>query len=143
MRFIFVTLISLALAIAAHGQMTTGDTVTVSVGKQLIKLPTPVGYVNAWEKYPNLRTAFEVNETDGNQMLAMSVPPLGSGSGLESGKYLGFPKYFRASVTKSIADTDFSESQFSEFADSFNKGVGAMFKSVPARRKWLRTSNAI
>ena len=127
MRYFSVSIIIFILALLTYGQTPAGD-VVVSVGKQLIKLPTPSGYLNAWENYPNLRTAFEINETEGNQMLAMYAP-LSAITGLNSGKYLGFPRYSRVSVSKRLADSDISEVQFSQFVDSFEKGVKSMYRS--------------
>jgi len=127
MKYSLVALVILTLALVAYGQ-TTGNTVLISVGSKSIKLPTPSGYVNAWENYPNLRTAFEINETENNQMLAM-YSPLSAIPALDGGKYLGFPRYTKVSVSKRLADIDFSEAQFSQFVDLFEKKVKGEFRS--------------
>ncbi len=127
MRYYSIATVIFTLSLVAYAQ-TSGPAVVVSVGQQSIKLPTPFGYVNAWENYSKLRTAFEINETEGNQMLAVYAP-LGAVPVLDSGKYLGFPRYSRVSVSKRLADSDFSEAQFGQFVDSFEKAVKAMYKS--------------
>ena len=126
MRYFSVAIIIFILAVLTFGQTPASD-VMVSIGKKSIKLPTPSGYINAWESYPKLRTAFELNETANNQMLAMYAPLI-SVPGLESGKYLGFPRYSRVSVSKRIADSDFTEAQFGQFVKSFEKAVKSSFK---------------
>ena len=135
MRSFSIVLVIFILALATNGQTPAGY-VVVSVGKQSIKLPTPSGYINAWENYPNLRGAFEINETAGNQMLAMYAP-VSAVPGLESGKYLGFPRYFRISVTKSLDAVDISQLQFDQFVDSFEKRVKSVFNGAdgPETRK--------
>jgi hypothetical protein len=133
MRYFLLVVVLFTLSFLARGQ--EPSEVVVSVGKESIRLPTPTGYINAWENYPNLRTSFEINETEGNQMLAMYAP-LESIPGLDSGKYLGFPRYSRVSVSKRIADTDFSDAQFVQFVDSFEKSVKTMFNPAnPGTKK--------
>ncbi len=127
LRYCFIAILLLPSGFATYGQI-VGDTVIVSVGKQSIRLPTPSGYVNAWENYPNLRSAFEINETENNQMLAIFAP-LSSIPALDSGKYLGFPHYTKVSVSKSLATLDISETQFTQFVDLFEKKIGSEFKT--------------
>ncbi|MGQ0541025.1 MAG: hypothetical protein ACT4O9_04140 [Blastocatellia bacterium] len=104
------------------------------MGKQSINLPTPAGYVNAWDKYPDLRSAFEINEDANNQMLAMYAP-LSSIPGLNTGRYLGFPRYSRVSVSKRLADTFVSPAEFDQFATAFQERVKSMFKAGDSTSK--------
>lgn len=127
MRFTLTFTVFFMLATLVHGQ-TRESTVVVLVGKQAISLPTPTGYVNAWDKYPDLRSAFELNEAENNQMLAMYAL-LSSIPGLNTGRYLGFPRYSRISVSKRLADTYVSTTNFDEFVKAFQERVNAMFKS--------------
>jgi hypothetical protein len=128
------------LGVVAFGQTVSGP-VTVSVGNVSIKLPAPSGYINAWEKYPNLRASFETNETANNQMLAIFAPT-DSIPALDRGRYLGFRRYTKVSVSKSLATLDVSESEFSQFVDLFEKKLKEAYKlDAPDTRKMTEEIN--
>lgn len=126
MRYFLIAILILTLVSVARTQP-RDSSVVISVGKQSIRLPTPAGYINAWEKYADLRAAFEINEADNNQMLAMYAP-LSSVPGLETGRYPGFPKYSRVSVSKELAQINVSEAQFRTFVEMFEKGAKNVYK---------------
>jgi hypothetical protein len=124
-RYCFVFILIFGFSLIGLAQKS--DTAVVSVGNQSIKLPTPSGYINVWEKYPNLRTAFGINETANNQILAMYAP-VSSVAGLDTGRYLGFSRYSRVSVSKQMAEAVILPGEFNQFVNLFEERLKSTLK---------------